>query len=620
MKIENIKINNFGKINNKEINLTNGINIIYGKNESGKSTLLNFIKSTFYGINKSKKTGEISDLEKYMPWNIGEFSGKIKYRLDNGKTYEIFRDFTKKNPKIFNEYSEDITSKFSIDKNSGSKFFYEQTKVDRDLFLSTVVSEQQKVKLDKDNQYVLVQKMANLIGTGNDNISYNKTINKLNKKISEEIGTNRTQDKPINRINKRIREIEEELKELQIFSDKKYSVTELKEEKQDVLNKEKQKLELIKKVKQIREKEKIEEEKLNINANIKLEYENKIDKLQKEYKNISSKSDEKTTISYIMILLAIVINISTIITKNISIIIIGIVASIILILLTRMKYNKNKKDIRLKVQKKKEKILNEIDLLKQSSKEKAEDIINIENRIKSEISIEIDNLRVEYINRIDILELNEIINNTNINEQIDKTQENINSILLYLQTLEIEQKNIMEKLEQLSTLKEELNELENEYEILMKNHESINLAKEILEISYSKMKNEITPRFTRVLSENINKITNGMYNNVKFNDEKGLIVEMENGDYIPAEYLSVGTVEQLYLSLRFAAIEEITDEKMPIILDEVFAFYDEERLTNILNYIYDRYHDRQILILTCTEREEELMRIYGIKYNLIKMQ
>ena len=96
MKIENIKINNFGKINNKEINLTNGINIIYGKNESGKSTLLNFIKSTFYGINKSKKTGEISDLEKYMPWNIGEFSGKIKYRLDNGKTYEIFRDFTKK--------------------------------------------------------------------------------------------------------------------------------------------------------------------------------------------------------------------------------------------------------------------------------------------------------------------------------------------------------------------------------------------------------------------------------------------------------------------------------------------------------------------------------------------
>ena len=619
MKIENIKINNFGKINNKEINLTNGINIIYGKNESGKSTLLNFIKSTFYGINKSKKTGEISDLEKYMPWNVGEFSGKIKYRLDNGKTYEIFRDFTKKNPKIFNEYSEDITSKFSIDKNSGSKFFYEQTKVDKDLFLSTVVSEQQKVKLDKDNQYVLVQKMANLIGTGNDNISYNKTINKLNKKISEEIGTNRTQDKPINRINKRIREIEEEIKELQIFSDKKYSVTELKEEKQAVLNKEKQKLELIKKVKQIREKEKIEKEKININANIKLEYENKIDKLQKEYKNISSKSDEKTTISYIMILLAVIINIATIITKNISIIIIGIIASIILILFTRMKYNKNKKDIRLKVQKKKEKILNEIDLLKQSSKEKAEDIINIENRIKSEISIEIDNLRVEYINKIDILELNEIINNTNINEQIDKTQENINSILLYLQTLEIEQKNIMEKLEQMSTLKEELNELENEYEILMKNHESINLAKEILEISYSKMKNEITPRFTKVLSENINKITNGMYNNVKFNDEKGLIVEMENGDYIPAEYLSIGTVEQLYLSLRFAAIEEITDEKMPIILDEAFAFYDEERLTNILNYIYDRYHDRQILILTCTEREEKLMRIYGIKYNLIKM-
>ena len=43
MKNKNIKINNYGKLKNKEINLKNNINIIYGENEAGKSTLLKFI-------------------------------------------------------------------------------------------------------------------------------------------------------------------------------------------------------------------------------------------------------------------------------------------------------------------------------------------------------------------------------------------------------------------------------------------------------------------------------------------------------------------------------------------------------------------------------------------------
>ena len=47
LKIENIKINAYGNIENKEINLKDGINIIYGANESGKSTILNFIFNIF---------------------------------------------------------------------------------------------------------------------------------------------------------------------------------------------------------------------------------------------------------------------------------------------------------------------------------------------------------------------------------------------------------------------------------------------------------------------------------------------------------------------------------------------------------------------------------------------
>ena len=69
MLIKKIQVNNFGKLKNKEIELKNGINIIYGENESGKSTLLDFIVSMFYGVNKTKNGKEISNYDKYMPWD-----------------------------------------------------------------------------------------------------------------------------------------------------------------------------------------------------------------------------------------------------------------------------------------------------------------------------------------------------------------------------------------------------------------------------------------------------------------------------------------------------------------------------------------------------------------------
>ena len=111
MKINKIKINSYGKLKNKEINLENNLNIIYGKNESGKSTILQFIINMLYGISKNKKGKEISDFEKYKPWNGEEFSGKLIYELDNNEKVEIYRDFNRKNPEVYNERGEEISQK-----------------------------------------------------------------------------------------------------------------------------------------------------------------------------------------------------------------------------------------------------------------------------------------------------------------------------------------------------------------------------------------------------------------------------------------------------------------------------------------------------------------------------
>ena len=230
MRIDNLKINAYGNIKNKDISLNKGINIIHGANESGKSTLLSYIVNSFYGISKTKDGREISDYEKYKPWEGSEFSGRIKYTLNDNSQYEIFRDFTKKNPKIYNERLEDITDNFEIDKKDGSKFFVEQTGVDKQTYLSTVVSMQQEVRLEEKEQNLLIQKIANLAGTGEDNVSYKKALGKLQDKIRDEIGTNKTTQKPINIIEKEIGEINRKIEEIRPYKDKKYEIDSEKEE------------------------------------------------------------------------------------------------------------------------------------------------------------------------------------------------------------------------------------------------------------------------------------------------------------------------------------------------------------------------------------------------------
>ena len=207
MEIRKLKINGFGKLKDKDIELKEGINIIYGKNEAGKSTLLKFITGMFYGVSKNKNGGNIPEIDKVEPWDNEEFSGKINYVLDNKNEYEVYREFKKKNPKIFNSNLEDISKDFNIDKTKGNQFFYDQTGLDEATFTTSVITKQGEVKLDDKSQNNIIQKISNILGTGEDTNSYSKIISKLKKKLNDEVGTSNTKEKPINTVEKRINEL-----------------------------------------------------------------------------------------------------------------------------------------------------------------------------------------------------------------------------------------------------------------------------------------------------------------------------------------------------------------------------------------------------------------------------
>lgn len=611
MKVEEIKINAFGTLKNKEINLSDKINIIHGKNESGKSTLLTYIKTAFYGISRNKNGKEISDYDKYKPWSGEEFSGKIKYTLDNGEQFEIFRNFNKKNPKIYNAKLEDVTNQFNIDKKEGSQFFFEQVGIDENIFTSTIMAEQQEVKLSEQRQNILIQKIANIAGTGNSNMSYNKAKDRLNKKQLDEVGTERTQGKPINILKNKIKNIEQILGKLNLYKENKSIIEQNKIKLKNKIREQEQRKELIKQISELNEKIIIETEKANYKRNIKEEKESKIQELINEknkliQENKNNKTNNKLFIIIFFVLISLLIaNIVIIKNKFITyttLILVG--AEIVIYYLAKAQKEKRKKEV---LKNNTDLINTKIELLEKEKEVIEEEIKTEENELKAE---------KEHIKNKYNIELYDIENSKNDLEQI--TNE-INEGKIKLNTLEIEEKGISSQLEELITLQEEHENLSEQLKKIEQKNYEINLAKEFLEKAYEKMKTNITPKFTENLSQTIKNITNDKYSKVNINNENGLIIEMQNGEYVSAEKLSIGTIDQLYLSLRMSMVEEISKEKMPIILDEAFAYYDDERLENILKYLIERFNNHQLIIFTCTNREKEILNKLNYKFNNIEL-
>lgn len=650
MKINKLKINSYGKLKEKEIDLKPGINIIYGKNEAGKSTLLNFIVDSVYGISKNKNGKEYSNYERYMPWSGEDFSGRIEYELDNGNKYEVFRDFKKKNPKIFNENKEDISKEFNIDKTKGNEFFYEQTKVDEELFLSTLVVGQQEVKLGNKEQSMLVQKLANLVGTGEDNVSYKRAVDRINRRQLDEIGTTKSREKPINILERNINNLEAEKQNLSKYQDFKYEIEEnknnLKEEIKELDNENN----FVKEIKTLEEKEKIEKEKINIQENIKNENIEKINSLKQKRNDIEKNNshilangvdNEKSTKkierekknlnkkALILSILVILINVlQFVFIKNRIInyiVLLTIPAVLVYYFLQKNKLNKIIETVNKENEKKQELINNinleinglkqQIDILNNNNLEIDNKLQELKNNLNLKIGLEKEKIKNKYLNVIESYKLDELIDLENIDFKLRNLQEELNNKNIELHKLELDQKNIEPKLDNLSKIEEELVNDKEKMSTLQKNNLSFMLAKQVLENAYINMKNSVTPKFTEELSKNISNITNGKYNNIRFNDEEGLIVEIENGDYIPASKLSVGTIDQLYLSLRLSMIEDLSKESMPIILDETFAYFDDERLENVLKYIDDKFKNHQVILLTCTKREKDILDKNLVLYN-----
>lgn len=624
MKINSLKVNGFGKLKDRQVDFTDGINIIFGENESGKSSMLKFISGMLYGTSKNKNGKEISDFEKYKPWDADNFSGKINYTLDDGKTFEVYREFKKKNPIIYNSNKEDISSTFTMDKSKGINFFTEQTNLDEETFYSTAITEQEGMKLSKSSQNSIIQKISNLVSSGDDNISYKKAIDKIIRNQNEEVGTERTSQRPINIVENKIRKLMEQKRNLEIYKESIYDNSLEKEQLKMELDDLETKKSFLKDVKNKLDNNRLKNAELNFNKNLENEYEKKIEELNKKIANNEvEKKYEKINFRnyYISLIVLIITFIILMATKPERLLNFIVVVPIVLIMYKVLKERKNLDKTEHNRTDSTYKIVSEINILKENIEKQRLVSREKESKLKEEIEKEKDELTDKYIKKLDLGFIDENIEKSydELLKEIEDKEKRINTIKFKLQTMEISSKDINDKLDNLAAIEEELDDAKTEKEELLSLNNSYNIAKECLEKAYNLVKENISPKFTNNLCEIISKISDNRYSNVILSDTEGLKVELPNGNYIPASRLSVGTIDQMYLSLRLSALKEVTQEKMPIILDEAFAYFDNERLENILKYLNENFSENQIIIFTCSKREEEILEKLNITYNIVNL-
>lgn len=156
----------------------------------------------------------------------------------------------------------------------------------------------------------------------------------------------------------------------------------------------------------------------------------------------------------------------------------------------------------------------------------------------------------------------------------------------------------------------------NEYR---KKHESLDLAVSILSESSEVMKSTVAPRINKYASEFFAGATNGKYETLSVDTTMAMNFDDKAGTK-SCDYLSAGTRDSAYLSLRFALIKLLYGGvNPPVILDDAFGRLDDDRLEALLSLLSTENNNSQTFILTCGDREQKLLDRAGKQYSVLSL-
>jgi len=536
MRILEIQMKNFGKFSDRRICFHEGVNILYGKNEAGKSTVHAFLRAMLFGIERAR--GRRAGSDEYSlrrPWeNPGYFAGVMRFE-SGGKVFRLERNFNRREKSV-SLVCETDGEELSVESGDLDVLLegLNETSYRNTFFVGQTGAVTEEGLAKELHRY-----MSNLQNAGDTEIDVNQAVAALEAKRRQfEAEKKRAQAE------REMREREAEMR-----------LTYMRQETERLA---KEKMECTERLRRTEE----EYRRAAQTAGEQQEKENVRRHTQEEPGTSPDRHTEKASWKkeIFAALAAGVFGISGCIflpwswAKYVAgvICVCGVLA-VIKILGNSGEQNRTDERMRLS--------------------EEGED--SWEREPPSEQSL------------------------IRFSGQIEKQKGHLEHIHSELREKQTILENLRENLRELREEEEGATGLEQEIEALRMAAEAVGeAAKEVC--------GQWEGRLNRRVSEILGELTCGRYTSIFLDD--GLHMRINTPEKLLGIWqVSRGTMEQIYFALRMAAGEIFTGgEQVPVILDEAFAMYDDERLEQTLRWL--ETNKEQVILFTCQEREGRILQ------------
>lgn len=548
MRINKLHLQDFGKFHEKDIALTPGVNIIYGSNEAGKTTTKDFIIDMIYGIDKARGIGARFDhYEKRRPINGAAYSGSMEFSTEDGE-YIVERNFSKNEKKTV---LRNLDTGREILLKKDHDLCGTVINTDKSTYLNTLCIGQMEAATDKDIADKLNNYIVNMASAKNGEIDAVGAIIELKNKKKQ--FTDKEYDAKLAELTSK----------LQLDRDYDGELNAAREEyrkvEEELNNPGADQLKFTPIKNAAVEEEEERQKKLKEEEEARQEEENPLTKREKDLKmlrNMGKKSalDNSFVILLLaLIMMAIFVGIAYAVPVNVPQVKMGIIIfGIALAMMTTIRVFMRRSELY--------KLMEELEI-EQGFEEAKSDSSTMDISKKTEIVNRLSELRVKQ---------EEILKERGEQEQymneINELKAKNSSNLIELQAIDLAIKTIQD------------------------------LSEEIYDSFGGVLNSQV--------SEIISKITDGKYSEVRIDDQLRVMVKSGNS-FISMDYLSTGTIEQIYLALRLSIANVIITEELPIIIDDIFVTYDDQRLYETLSCIGE-YLNRQIIIFTTNIKIQDI--------------
>ena len=146
----------------------------------------------------------------------------------------------------------------------------------------------------------------------------------------------------------------------------------------------------------------------------------------------------------------------------------------------------------------------------------------------------------------------------------------------------------------------------------LEEYDALTAALDALSAANTALRERFSPALNREAGEIFAALTGGRWPQLSLARDF-TAQAVRDGEALPRTWLalSVGTAEQLYLSVRLAVCA-ITVPDAPLVLDDALAAFDDERCALALDYLQSASRDRQILLFSCHSREADWAAAHNV--------